>query len=806
MTIKFEYSINSLLKNNGLEAVPKPPIKVIRGKQLNAECLRSLYESTDKSFLGFFLLNEPFLLLRDTKLINNVLSTNFHHFTDRTVVDNESDRYGRYFLLLSSGEKWKPLRTFLTPVFSTAKTKSMIPLISEMFFIITFVILSTLTFLCYWCSTKNFDYWQKRKVPYIKPIPFIGNISTVIRQQQSIGEFLRSLYESTDKPYLGFFLLNEPILFLRDTKLINNVLNTNFHHFTDRTAVDNEFDRYGRHLMLLSGGKKWKSLRTSVTSLFSTGKNKSMIPLISEVCDRLVNCINETVVNKKSVDVRSLCVNYAIDIVCCCFFGLNSHCLDTKNSHFSYMTHKFTETTFARGIQMVSYFVAPFLVKTFRMKFLDPTAANFMRDVLFQTLAEREKTKLVRGDLIDILLKSYKQHPNDIAEQDKLAGMFIQFLTAGYDTSGNTFAYALFELSRHQDIQTRLRNEINDLLKRHGSITYEVLQEMKYLDMVVKETLRKYPILPFLDRRCVKTLKLPDYDLVVEKGIGVYISLFGLHYDPQYFPNPEEFDPERFAKNDEILLSAFFPFGGGLRKCIGSRFAILSIKLVLVKLLLNFLIEKSEDATDSISFAHITRGTTSTSSSSNVDYEQQQQLQQNRQDDQSNSVCSSSANAMNMDISNFSNCNNKQLSDEDKLRVLKNVWSPAVNFDFLFRKNARLIPLSNGLNSDDENLSDENDFNQNTKFANVFAQESDSILENSDDREEVDEVIPEIDLDKSDSNYEVPLATLAQKLSKKEKGKKLKRKLRWEKKFIDIPDDTTNFKGSENFPADISQF
>ncbi|KAK4876465.1 hypothetical protein RN001_012887 [Aquatica leii] len=472
-----------------------------------------------------------------------------------------------------------------------------------MFFTVIFFILSTLIFLCYWYLTKNFNYWGNRQVSYIKPIPIFGNIFSVIRKKQSLGGFLKSLHESSNQPYYGFFLLNEPVLLLRDIKLIKNVLSSNFQHFTDRTAADNEFDRYGRHLMLLIGGNKWKSSRTSVTSLFSTGKNKSMIPLMSEVSDRLIKYLNETAVNKKSVDCRNFCVNYAIDIVSDCFFGLNAHSLDTQDSIYSYMTNKFMEVKFARSIQIVSYFIAPFLVKAFRMKFLDPTAATFMRDVLFLTIAEREKTKVVRGDLIDILLKAYKQRPNDILEQDKLAAMFMQFLIAGNHTSGNTLAFAVFELSRHQDIQTRLRHEIKDLLKKHGSITFDALQEMTYLDMVVKETLRKYPILPFLDRRCVKSFKVPDYDLVIEKGRGVYISLLGLHYDPQYFPNPEKFDPERFAENIDIS-SVFLPFGGGLRKCIAARFAVLSMKAVLVKLLLNFHIDKSEDATDFVSFAH----------------------------------------------------------------------------------------------------------------------------------------------------------------------------------------------------------
>ena len=96
---------------------------------------------------------------------------------------------------------------------------------------------------------------------------------------------------------------------------------------------------------------------------------------------------------------------------------------------------------------------------------------------------------------------------------------------------------------------------------------------LPYLDMVVSEILRMYPPLPFLDRITKETYKVPNSDLVLEKGTPIYISLLGVHYDPEYYPNPDKFDPERFTKENKRNRSpyVYLPFGDGPRMCIGKN-------------------------------------------------------------------------------------------------------------------------------------------------------------------------------------------------------------------------------------------
>lgn len=114
--------------------------------------------------------------------------------------------------------------------------------------------------------------------------------------------------------------------------------------------------------------------------------------------------------------------------------------------------------------------------------------------------------------------------------------------------------------------------------------------------MVVSETLRMYPPLGFLDRIAGQDYKVPNSDLTIEKGTPVIISMIGMHYDPEYFPDPEKFDPERFSEENKKNRPAYvyFPFGEGPHVCIGLRLGLLQSKLGLIHLLKQYEYSPSE--------------------------------------------------------------------------------------------------------------------------------------------------------------------------------------------------------------------
>lgn len=95
---------------------------------------------------------------------------------------------------------------------------------------------------------------------------------------------------------------------------------------------------------------------------------------------------------------------------------------------------------------------------------------------------------------------------------------------------------------------------------------------------MILETLRKYPPVSYITRKCVKDYQIPNTTSLVEKGIEIIIPIFGIHHDPDYYPNPELFDPERFSPDNkkQIMSCTYLPFGEGPRTCIGKRIGLSS--------------------------------------------------------------------------------------------------------------------------------------------------------------------------------------------------------------------------------------
>jgi len=179
-----------------------------------------------------------------------------------------------------------------------------------------------------------------------------------------------------------------------------------------------------------------------------------------------------------------------------------------------------------------------------------------------------------------------------------LTAQAFVFFAAGFETSSTTISFALWELSREPECQERLRREILEYdRKNEGKITYDSINDMKYLDMVVKETLRKNPPVAALRRIATREYVIPGTSVTIPARQSIQIPAHALHHDPKFYPDPEVFDPERFS--DEAKLSrhpmVFLPFGDGPKNCIGARFAYYQVKLALIKVLKNFRVKATTE-------------------------------------------------------------------------------------------------------------------------------------------------------------------------------------------------------------------
>jgi cytochrome P450 len=159
---------------------------------------------------------------------------------------------------------------------------------------------------------------------------------------------------------------------------------------------------------------------------------------------------------------------------------------------------------------------------------------------------------------------------------------------AGYETTSTTLAYLSYVLANHPNIQNKLQEHIDtyfDPETEHSMPSYDTVMQMDYLDMFIRETLRMYPIAPAgITRQNSEDFYINNIG-IIPAGTTVTVDMYKLHFDPDLWGpvDPHVFHPERFATKRHPM--AWIPFGAGPRNCVGMRFALTELKLILVRLL-----------------------------------------------------------------------------------------------------------------------------------------------------------------------------------------------------------------------------
>ncbi|KAM4871575.1 cytochrome P450 4A6-like [Thomomys bottae] len=210
-----------------------------------------------------------------------------------------------------------------------------------------------------------------------------------------------------------------------------------------------------------------------------------------------------------------------------------------------------------------------------------------MRKTQLQDEAELEKIKKKRHlDFLDILLFAKKEDGSRLSDED-LHAEVDTFMFEGHDTTASGFSWILYALATNPQHQQRCREEVQSLLRDGTSITWDHLDQMPYTTMCIKEALRLYPPVPVVGRQLSKPLTFPD-GRSLPKGIKVSLMFYGLHHNPKVWPNPEVFDPFRFAPGSDRHSHSFLPFSGGARNCIGKQFVMNELKVAVALTLLRF--------------------------------------------------------------------------------------------------------------------------------------------------------------------------------------------------------------------------
>ncbi|XP_075145641.1 putative cytochrome P450 6d5 [Haematobia irritans] len=464
-----------------------------------------------------------------------------------------------------------------------------------------------------------YKHWQRLSVPCIEAQGPFGVLDPVIRTwKKSVGMAIYDVYtETKDHPFVGIYLINRPALLIRDAHLARQMLSKDFASFHDRGIyVDEIHDPMSASLLNLKG-QHWKALRTKLTPSFTSGKLKGMFGTISDVSFRMVDHIESMLPEDgsfKSLAVKEIFVTYAIDIIASSIFGLEVNSFEDAQNEFYILRRNVNENTYSGVLRGTCQFMYPGLEQIFQRFGWKEPAPESMKKLVSKTIEMREKHNIIRKDMLQLLMqlkntgKINGDDDDEWAAQktkdslpsisvESIAAQLFLFYVAGFETSAATIAFTLYELSKYPEWLQKAQDDVEQALAKHESITYEALKDMKFLDLCVMETARKYPGLPFLNRECTKDYTIPDGNFTIKKGTPIIIPLLGIHRDEEYFPNALSYNPERFLSEDYDTM-AYMPFGEGPRHCIAQRMGKLNVKVAIAQILTHFRVEVDSNANE----------------------------------------------------------------------------------------------------------------------------------------------------------------------------------------------------------------
>ncbi len=349
--------------------------------------------------------------------------------------------------------------------------------------------------------------------------------------------------------------------------------------------------------LLTSDGDFWRRQRRLMQPAFHRQK---LVALAQTMIVETANWIDELKQHNtnRPVNVSQAFMDITMRIVCKTLFG-------------SEVTTQFDGLSVA--LDTLNYMANERIVSLFRVPMHWPTPGNirFRRasrqvdDFIYNLINQRRQNITVGvgsgDDLLGMLLSTEDEEAGDWPDSGRMSDQQLRnecvtLFAAGHETTAVSMAWTLYLLARHPDVLARLRQECQTALGDARTPSPEVFRALPYTLQVVQESLRLYPPAWIMSRLALGDDHIGPY--TIPSGTTVMVCPYLLHRDPTNWPDPERFDPERFApggQKDQLHSYAYLPFGGGPRLCIGNQFALMEMQILLAMLVHNFTIKSASD-------------------------------------------------------------------------------------------------------------------------------------------------------------------------------------------------------------------
>ncbi|XP_047453039.1 thromboxane-A synthase [Mugil cephalus] len=500
-------------------------------------------------------------------------------------------------------------------------------------FSVTLSLLLIFLGLLYWYSVYPYSVLSRYGIKHPKPSPFFGNLFMF---REGFFKPLNNIINEHGR-VCGYYLGRRPIVVIADPDMLKQVMVKDFNNFPNRMAFRFASKPMSDSLLMIRN-EQWKRVRSILTPTFSAAKMKEMVPLINTAIDALMNNLNVHAESGEAFDIHKCFGCFTMDVIASVAFGTQVDSQNDPDDPFVRHAKMFFAATFFRPLLMF-FIVFPFLA-TFLVGILpnkrQKVMSHFFNSTIKDIIKKREEqpSEQRRRDFLQLMLNArtskecvsleqfdtanhddeadHKTQPTQpstsdqddshprtqepsargsqkkMITEDEIVGQAFVFLVAGYETSSNTLGFACYLLALHPECQRKVQEEVDDFFTKYDTPNYSNVQELKYLDMVISEALRLYPPGFRFAREVYHDCEVNG--LFLPKGMTVEIPASFLHYDPEYWSEPEKFIPERFTPEAKAARHpyVYLPFGAGPRNCVGMRLAQLEMRMALVHLFHRF--------------------------------------------------------------------------------------------------------------------------------------------------------------------------------------------------------------------------
>ncbi|XP_078529325.1 thromboxane-A synthase [Lissotriton helveticus] len=484
--------------------------------------------------------------------------------------------------------------------------------------LITVTLLAIALVLLYWYSIAPFSQLERLGIRHPKPTPFLGNL---LFFERGFWEGDRALMKAYG-PICGYYMGRRMMIVVAEPDAIKQILHDDFHNFQNRMQ-SSLLPKLMCDSLLFLRDERWKQVRSSLIPAFNSVKLSELCPLINQACDVLESKLKTYADSGKTCDIHRYYSGLTMDIVASLVFGT---VVDSeKNPDHSLIKHikmfldLFTPVKLFLILAMAFPHVISFLMHLLPSKKQEQVNrffSNLIKDLI--SLREQQAETKRRHDFLqlvintrrvssniqvenfDIVNKPEFSAPLAVAAPDKsqksmsdkeILSQAMVFIVAGYETTRSLLSFTTYLLATNPKCQEKLIEEVDALTDRQSLPDYTTVQRLPYLDMVLSESLRMYPPAFRFAREAAKDCTIAGQH--IPAGAVVEIPVGYIHNNPEYWPEPERFNPERFTADAKKKRHPFvyLPFGAGPRCCIGVRLALLQAKITLVRVLQKYRFE-----------------------------------------------------------------------------------------------------------------------------------------------------------------------------------------------------------------------